>query len=35
LYFVDDYQFFIFTMIIEGPAGGIANPKLWGPKVWL
>ena len=35
LYLVDDNQFFIFSMVIGGPASGIANPKLWGPKVWL
>jgi len=32
LYRVDDYQFFIVSMVIGGPAGGVANPKVWGGK---
>ena len=28
-------NFSIFSTIIGGPASCIANPKLWGPKVWL
>jgi len=32
LYRIDDYQFFILSMVIGGPASGVANPKLWGSK---
>jgi len=35
LYHVDDYQFFIVSMVIGGPACGVANPKFWGGNVWL
>jgi len=33
LYRVDDYQFFVISMVIGGPASGVANPKLWGENV--
>jgi len=26
--------FFIVSMVIRGPASGVANPKLWGAKCW-
>jgi len=25
--------FFIVSMVIRGPASGVANPKLWGSKM--
>jgi len=35
LYHVDNYQFFIVSVVIGGPASGVVNPKLWGANVWL